>query len=81
MISINRRRRYVTVRLLGRLLSILKSYIFYLSFCMVSHVREEHILRVFEDGVLRGISGPKRDEVLGYWRKMRNEELYNFTVH
>jgi hypothetical protein len=27
--------------------------------------------------VLRRIFGPKRDEVLGGWRKLRNEELYN----
>jgi hypothetical protein len=28
-------------------------------------VREEHRLRVFENRMLRGISGPKRDEVNG----------------
>jgi hypothetical protein len=27
--------------------------------------------------VLRGISGPKRDEVIGGWRKLHNEELHN----
>jgi hypothetical protein len=27
--------------------------------------------------VLRGIFGPKRDEVIGGWRKLHNEELYN----
>jgi hypothetical protein len=31
---------------------------------------------VFENRVLR-ISGPKRDEVTGDWRKLRNEELHN----
>jgi hypothetical protein len=38
-------------------------------------LREEHILRVFENRVLRKIFGPKRDEVTGEWRKLRNEEL------
>ena len=32
-------------------------------------------LRVFENGVLRRIFGPKRDEVTGEWRKLHNEEL------
>jgi hypothetical protein len=39
-------------------------------------LREEHILRVFENRVLRRIFGPKRDEVTGGWRKMHNEELH-----
>jgi hypothetical protein len=38
-------------------------------------LREEHRLRVFENRVLRRIFGPKRDEVTGGWRKLRNEEL------
>jgi hypothetical protein len=38
-------------------------------------LREELRLGVFENGVLRGISGPKRDEVTGEWRKLHNEEL------
>jgi hypothetical protein len=40
-------------------------------------LREEHRLRVFENGVLRRIFGPKRDEVTGEWRKFHNEELHN----
>jgi hypothetical protein len=32
-------------------------------------------LRVFENRVLTRIFGPKRDEVTGGWRKLRNEEL------
>jgi hypothetical protein len=40
-------------------------------------LREEHRLRVFENRVLRRILGPKRDEVTGEWRKLRNEELHN----
>jgi hypothetical protein len=38
-------------------------------------LREERRLRVFENRVLRGIFGPKRDEVTGEWRKIYNEEL------
>ena len=37
--------------------------------------KEEHRLRVFENGALRRIFGPKRDEVTGEWRKLHNEEL------
>jgi hypothetical protein len=40
-------------------------------------VREECRLRVFENGVLRRIFGPKIDEVMGGWRKVHNEELRN----
>jgi hypothetical protein len=39
-------------------------------------LREEHRLRVFENRVLRRIFGPKRDEVTGGWRKLRNKELH-----
>jgi hypothetical protein len=38
-------------------------------------LREEPRLRAFENRVLRRISGPKRDEVTGEWRKLHNEEL------
>jgi hypothetical protein len=38
-------------------------------------LREEHRLRVFENGVLRRIFGPKRDGVTGEWRRLHNEEL------
>jgi len=30
---------------------------------------------LFENRVLRGIFGPKRDEITGDWRKLHNEEL------
>jgi hypothetical protein len=39
--------------------------------------REEHRLRVFENRVPRRIFGPKRDEVMGEWRKLHNGELHN----
>jgi hypothetical protein len=32
---------------------------------------------VFENRVLRRITGPKRDEVTEGWRKLHNEELHN----
>jgi hypothetical protein len=32
---------------------------------------------VFENRVLRGIFGPKRDEVTGEWRKLNSGELHN----
>jgi len=35
---------------------------------------EERRLRVFENRVLR-IFGPKRDDIMGEWRKLQNEEL------
>jgi hypothetical protein len=35
------------------------------------------ILRVLENRALRRIFGPKRDEVMGYRRKLHNEELLN----
>jgi hypothetical protein len=33
---------------------------------------------VFENRMLRRIFGLKRDEVIGGWRKLHNEELHNF---
>jgi hypothetical protein len=38
--------------------------------------RKEHRLKVSEKRVLR-IFGPKRDEVIGGWRKLHNEKLHN----
>jgi len=38
-------------------------------------LREERKLRVFEKMVLRRIFGPRRDEVMGEWRRLHNEEL------
>jgi hypothetical protein len=40
-------------------------------------LKEEHRLRVFENRVLRGIFGPKRDVIIGGWRKLYNEEFHN----
>jgi hypothetical protein len=40
-------------------------------------LREEPILRMFEKKVLRRMFEPKRDEVMGGWRKLHNEKLRN----
>jgi hypothetical protein len=39
-------------------------------------LREEHRLWVFENRVVRRIFGPKRDEVMGEWRKLHSGELH-----
>jgi hypothetical protein len=36
--------------------------------------------RVFDNRVLRKIFGPKRDEVMGEWRKLHNGELRNLYL-
>jgi hypothetical protein len=38
-------------------------------------LREEHRLRVSENRVLRRTFGPKKNKVIGGWRKLHNEEL------
>jgi hypothetical protein len=38
-------------------------------------LREELRVKVMENRMLRGIFGPKRDDVIGEWRKLHNEEL------
>jgi hypothetical protein len=38
---------------------------------------EERRLRVFENTVLRRTFGPKREEVVGGWRKFLHEGLHN----
>ena len=37
-------------------------------------LQEERKLRVFENMVLRRIFGPRRDEVMGEWRRVHSEE-------
>jgi len=38
-------------------------------------LREERLLRVFENRVVRRIFWPRRDKVTGEWKKLHNEEL------
>jgi hypothetical protein len=40
-------------------------------------LREEHTLEVFENRVLRRMFELKRDEMVGIYRKLHNEELHN----
>jgi hypothetical protein len=40
-------------------------------------VKEVYRLGVFENRVLRRVFGPKRDEVMGDWRKLHNAEPQN----
>ena len=40
-------------------------------------VQGRALLGVFENWVLREMSGPEREEVTGDWRKLHNEELYD----
>jgi hypothetical protein len=35
------------------------------------------MMEVFENKLLRRIFGPKRDEIIGGWRKLINEELHD----
>jgi hypothetical protein len=41
----------------------------------------EHTLRAFESRVLRKISGPKRDEVTGEWRRHITRNFMTCTHH
>ena len=43
-------------------------------------LREERRLKFFENSVLRGIFGLKRDEVTGEWRKLHNYSSPNIRV-
>jgi len=38
-------------------------------------LKDERKLRVFDNMVLRRIFGPRRDEVMGEWRRLHNKEL------
>jgi hypothetical protein len=40
-------------------------------------LREEHVLRVLENRLLRKIFGSERDKVRRDWRRLNNEEFYD----
>jgi hypothetical protein len=42
--------------------------------------REEYIMKVFENRVMRIMSEPKRDEIRGRWRKLHNEKFRNLNA-
>jgi hypothetical protein len=52
---------------------MLISSVFFVTDMYFLTLREEHKLRVFENGVLSRIRGPKRAEVTGDWRKLHND--------
>jgi hypothetical protein len=41
-------------------------------------LREGNRLRAFQNKLLRGISGHKRDEMIGIWKILQHDELHNF---
>jgi hypothetical protein len=43
----------------------------------ILYIFPKHWLRVSENRVLKKVFGPKRDEVTGEWRRLRNKELYD----
>jgi hypothetical protein len=40
-------------------------------------MREEHWLRVFDNSVIRRIFRFESEKVIGKWRRLQNEELYD----
>lgn len=40
-------------------------------------MREKHRLKLIKKGALKKIFGLKRAEVIGDWRKLNNEEIYD----
>jgi hypothetical protein len=56
--------------------TVILSVVLYMCESFSFTLREKRSLRVFENGVLRRIFRPKRDEVTGEWRRLHNAELY-----
>jgi hypothetical protein len=48
---------------------------------LVSHIKEEHRLGMFQNVMLWRIFDPKTDQVIGGWRKLHTKELLIFTLH
>jgi hypothetical protein len=44
-------------------------------------LKEQLMLMVFENSVLRRILGCRRDELIGDWRKLHNEELDDYHTN
>jgi hypothetical protein len=44
-------------------------------------VREEHRLRTSDKRMLRNIFGLRRDELIGYWKRLNNEKLHDLCSH
>jgi hypothetical protein len=73
----NRRGHGSEVQLLIRLRFLYCLYKWFLNFVWFLTIREEHKLRVFEEVVQRWLFGSKWEEIIGDWRKLRNEGLHN----
>jgi hypothetical protein len=43
-------------------------------------LRDGHKIKVFENRVLRRIFGSKREEVVGGWRRLHNEDLHQTSL-
>jgi hypothetical protein len=37
-------------------------------------------LRLFQNSVFRGMFVPKREEVMGHWKQLHDEEIHNFLA-
>jgi hypothetical protein len=57
--------------------TIILPFVLYGCETWIRTIGKERRLRVFENRVVRGIFGPKRDEVTGEWRKLHNGELHD----
>jgi hypothetical protein len=44
---------------------------------LLSHIKRRTYIEVFENRVLRRITGCKKEKVTGGWRRLHNEELHN----
>ena len=56
--------------------TVIVSVVLYMYESFSFTLREKRSLRVFENGVLRWIFRPERDEVTGEWRRLHNAERY-----
>jgi len=57
--------------------TIILPVVFYACGTWSCMLREECRLRVLENRALRKIFGPKRGEVIGKWRRLHKEDLYD----
>jgi hypothetical protein len=44
---------------------------------IIPHWEKHPALRIFENIALRSIPGPEKEEIMGGWRQLHNEELRN----
>jgi hypothetical protein len=58
-------------------MSIITSVALYGSETWPVTLREGHRMRVYENRVLKRIFGPKREEMVGGWKRLHNEDYHN----